>query len=246
MNSLDVDAATGDVIMSARHLDAVFRIRRNPGGFDDGRVLWKLGGNAPTDPATLHFAIDGDPLGGPARQHDARLSPDGFLTDVRQSDQPPRNPVVTRARVRARHDAGTATMVWQFRHPAGSQAACCGSTRDQPDGAVVIGWGGAPPLLTEVGPWGDVTLQVTQVPFGAGYRAIKVRPGAFSRSAASRERREMMPGVPDSLGHAPATSPAPWPRSSPRPRRRLHGGRGRRRGRRRLRVRNIRAARDAG
>ena len=42
-NSVELDPETGDVIMSARSTNAVYKIRRNPGGADDGDVLWKLG-----------------------------------------------------------------------------------------------------------------------------------------------------------------------------------------------------------
>ena len=79
-NSIEVEAATGDIVVSGRHLDAVMKIRRNPGQADDGKVLWKLGGTTPTDPATKMLTILNDPDGGPARQHDARILANGHLT----------------------------------------------------------------------------------------------------------------------------------------------------------------------
>src|SRR5262249_24999463 len=70
LNSLDaVNDGTGDYVVSAQHLDPVFRIDR-----DTGDVLWKLGGAKPgTDPKP-QLTIIGDPLGGPLRPHDARLN----------------------------------------------------------------------------------------------------------------------------------------------------------------------------
>ncbi|HXJ80749.1 MAG TPA: aryl-sulfate sulfotransferase [Candidatus Methylomirabilis sp.] len=181
LNSLDFDAASGDVIMSARHLDAVLRIRRNPGQPDDGKVLWKLGGNAPTDPATLHFTLVNDPVGGPARQHDARLVAGGFLTMFDDQSGRPASSPSRGVEYLLNPGAGTATLVWQYPHPDGAQAQALGSTRDQSDGSVVIGWGAVPPLFTEVGPSGNLVLQLDQVPPGIGYRVIKEPPASFSR-----------------------------------------------------------------
>ena len=84
---------TGDLIISARSLDAVLRIRRNPGGADDGRILWKLGGTTPQSNGTVHYTMTGDPLGSFLRQHDAALLANGnvVLFD-NQSPPPPRPP----------------------------------------------------------------------------------------------------------------------------------------------------------
>ena len=84
---------TGDVIISARSLDAVLRIRRNPGGVDDGRILWKLGGTTPQSNATVHYTMTGDPLGSFLRQHDAALLANGHVVLFdNQSPPPPGRP----------------------------------------------------------------------------------------------------------------------------------------------------------
>src|SRR5699024_4499952 len=69
LNSLaHVDDGSGDYVVSARHLDAVFRVDRTT-----KKVEWKLGGAEPgTDPKP-HLTVIGDPFGGPLRPHDARL-----------------------------------------------------------------------------------------------------------------------------------------------------------------------------
>ncbi len=171
INSIDVDPVTGDVLVSARHLDAVFRVRRNPGQPDDGKVLWKLGGNATTSASTTHLAILADPLGGPARQHDARFGPGGHVTmfDNRTNKTTPSRAVDYLVDA----TAGTARLTWEYRRPDGLAAFGLGSVRRQADGSTVICWGGFQPLLTEVGPSGSVTLELTQSPSGVTYRSTK-------------------------------------------------------------------------
>ena len=171
INSVDVDPANGNLVVSARHLDAVFEIRRDPGQADDGTILWKVGGNAPTSPATKDITIVGDPLGGPRRQHDARLSADGHLTmyDNESSTANPARGLDYRLDVAA----GTATLNWEYRRPDGAASFGLGSTRRLADGSTIICWGGLQPLLTELGPLGNTTIQVSQVPTGISYRSLK-------------------------------------------------------------------------
>jgi len=66
----------GDYVVTARHLDGVFRVNHDPGQPDDGEVLWTLGTPASTDPAAQRLTIVGDPYGGPKRPHDGRLNGD--------------------------------------------------------------------------------------------------------------------------------------------------------------------------
>ena len=177
INSVEVDPASGDLIVSARHLDAVFRIRRDPGQPDDGQVVWKLGGDAPTSPSTTHLAIVNDPLNGPARQHDARIAPNGDLT---MFDNRTQTGTASRA-VEYKLDlaAGTATLVWQDQRTDGQAAFGLGSVRRQTDGSVVICWGGLQPLLTDIDPSGSVALELRQGGGGMAYRSIKEPLSAF-------------------------------------------------------------------
>ena len=62
---------TTNCIVSGRHNDAVYGIN-----FDAETVDWKLGGTTTADSLT----IVGDPLGGPRRQHDVRVLPNGHIT----------------------------------------------------------------------------------------------------------------------------------------------------------------------
>jgi hypothetical protein len=191
VNSLDLDPMTGNVIVSGRHLNAAFEIRRDPGQPNDGKIVWKLGGDAPTDPATLHFTVVGDPLGGPVRQHDVRLLANGHLTmfDNESGVTSPRA-----VEYALDPDAATATLVWQHGRSDSSQTFGLGSVRRQDDGSTVIGWGALPPILTDIGPLGDVTLEVSQDPFANNYRTIKV-PAARLNLATLRADAGLNPGL---------------------------------------------------
>ena len=182
-NSVDVDPVTGDVIVSARHLDAVLRIRRSPGQPDDGTVLWKLGGNAPTSATTTQLTILGDPFGGPRRQHDARLLPDGNITLF---DNQSFHPGTSSRGVEYTLDltAGTATMVGSWGRTDGQQAFGLGSMRRMPDGSTIIGWGAITDLLSDYLPGHSVRpAMVIRLPAGAtNYRVVKLPPEALDES----------------------------------------------------------------
>lgn len=178
VNSFEVDEATGNVIASFRHSDSVLSIRRDPGRPGDGRVLWKLGGNAPTDPATRHFTVVDDPLGGPHRQHDARLLPGGRIGIFDNATD--RTSVPSRAvEYQLDTQAWTASLVWQQSHPRGTQAEGAGSARAQGDGSRVISWGFTAPSFSDYGPGGTLTLEVDPGVANSSYRVIKVPESSF-------------------------------------------------------------------
>ncbi len=170
-NSLDVDAR-GNLLVSARDMDAVFYVDRAT-----GKIVWKLGG-APysKDGARLVRVVD-DPETSFSRQHDARLQPNG---DVSMFDDHTALPGVARG-VQYRLDlgSGTARVVWQYRGPVSSEAM--GSFRRAADGSSVIAWGlssdpsrfaGAFTEVDDAGhdlldvafPYGDVTYRTVKVP----------------------------------------------------------------------------------
>jgi len=65
-NSIDVDPANGDLLVSARNMDSVFYIDRAT-----GVVLWKMGGSNETVDHAIYVPLDDRFF----RQHDARLLP---------------------------------------------------------------------------------------------------------------------------------------------------------------------------
>lgn len=121
------------MVMSFRHLDAVYKINRAT-----GKVIWKLGGT-PTD-ERLEVLNDphGDfPFGG---QHDARVDRQGIVSVFDNATDLPRPPRVVRYRID--EEAGTATMVSSFSDPLVPLSSCCGSSQELPNGQWLVNWGG--------------------------------------------------------------------------------------------------------
>jgi hypothetical protein len=162
LNSLQAD---GDgVIVSARHLDAVLRIRRSDGGID-----WKLGGTH-TD-RSLAFAGD---FGG---QHMARRLPDGTLTlhdNGTRKGRPPRA-------LRLALGAGSARIVEQVSDPRVASSFCCGSATRLAGGHWLMSWGGTP-VITELAADGAPVLTL-RLAAGFSYRAYPVSSSLLSRTA---------------------------------------------------------------
>lgn len=166
-NSIDLDPS-GNLLVSARHMDALFLISKAT-----GKVVWKMGG-APynKDGATL-IHMTGDPLNGFYRQHDARFQPDGTITLFDdQTDMPgPARALVVSYDV----GAGTASIVWQYKGKASVDAM--GSFAILPDGSRVIGWGiegGGNTTFTEVDENGDDLLDFYFPEGDTSYRALKI------------------------------------------------------------------------
>jgi hypothetical protein len=182
LNSLDADPVTGNVVVSGRHVDAVFEIRRNPGGLDDGKVLWKLGGSAPTDPATKDLTLVGDALDGPRRQHDARILPNGHISlfdnETSHAGAPARG-----AEYALDLGAGSATLVWQYARPDGANSPAQGSTRRLTDGSSVVNWGVFTDAFVDLEPFGHLALAVQQMPQGYSYRVVKEPKASFDVAA---------------------------------------------------------------
>jgi hypothetical protein len=165
-NSIDV-AANGDLLVSMRHTNAVFYIDRST-----GKVVWKLGGTAVNKDGAACIQLVNDPQGGFNLQHDARFRPNG---NISLFDDHGASPGVARGVEYAiDHDAGTATVAWQFLGRNASQYE--GSFRRYPDGESVIGWGGNAPdmrVVTEVDSKGAEVFDVSFSPQAAPYRAVK-------------------------------------------------------------------------
>jgi hypothetical protein len=166
-NAIDVDS-TGNLLLSARHTNAVFYIDRST-----SNVAWKLGGSEYSKDGANHIEDVNDPESSFSLQHDARFLPNG---DVSLFDDHGAGPGVARGVEFALDlDDGLATEVWQFLGIAASSAE--GSCRRYADGETVIGWGYNTTdsrVVTEVNAVGDDVLDITFTPNTASYRAIKV------------------------------------------------------------------------
>jgi hypothetical protein len=191
--AVDEDASSpyfGDVLVSMRHLNAVFLIDHAT-----GNVIWKLGGTAFTanDPEMAqvvpakHLSLTGDNETQFCGQHDARFvpTPNPAVEDVSVYDDHT-NCVGAARGVEYALDiaAGTATPDWQYAQPTGLAALATGSFRRMPDaandigsGSSIIGWGitaGFPSGFTEVDSSGKVLCDVRFADGDTIYRAIKV------------------------------------------------------------------------
>jgi hypothetical protein len=200
-NSIDVDPANGNLLVSARQMDSIFYVDRSTGA-----VLWKMGG-APYSRDAASYVEVTDPF---VQQHDARLLPGWSPTCRGGSGQISLFDDESQTTARARavvYDvvvgesdggtgteagcgagaAGTATVVWQYRGLVASAAA--GSFRVEPDGSRVIGWGfgAAPdPVLTELDADGNALLRFDFPDGHVSYRAIKVPVAAFDLNVMRR------------------------------------------------------------
>jgi hypothetical protein len=193
-NSIDVDPVSGNLLVSARHMDSIFYIDRST-----GKVLWKMGGpTASLDNAT--YVSVADPF---FRQHDARFQPGwspncrggsgqiSVFDDETSMPAPARGvvyDVVVGAEDSGAEDggcgeggtAGAATVAWQYKGRITSSFA--GSFRVSNDGSRVIGWGeGEVPGLafTEVDVEGNDLVDFVFLDNSQSDRAIKVPLTAF-------------------------------------------------------------------
>jgi arylsulfotransferase ASST len=174
-NSIDTDPASGDILLSARHTDAVYRINKT-----SGTIAWKLGGNSISESGSQTITIAGDPQGAFHAQHDARFQPNG---DISLYDNQTWDPSHAARGVEYHVDTatGTATLVWSYQSADGHNSAATGSFRRLNGGTDnVIGWGfKTGTLFTEVDGTGNVMLNVTFPNGELAYRVQKVGPMAL-------------------------------------------------------------------
>jgi hypothetical protein len=196
-NSIDVDPANGNLLVSSRHMDSVFYIDKMTGA-----VLWKMGGaQFSLDNATYVSLSSNDAF---HRQHDARLQPGWAATcnggegEISVFDDETAEPANARGALYAvvvgSADGGTtgcdsgaidggangtATLIWHYE--GNTSSVFSGSFRISADGSHVIGWGDSNGrVLTELSPSGDDLLDIGSTDDVIGYRAVKVPLSAFS------------------------------------------------------------------
>lgn len=180
INSIDV-MPNGDIIASARHLDAVFRIDKTT-----KQVVWKLGGTLVNHDGAQILAFKNDPDGGVDRQHDARLMANGNISVFDNRTAFPFFPVTGAARAKEYAidtTSGTATLVRSQSRADGSYSGAMGSTQWLDDGGVLIGWGALPQAFTEYAADGTKQYEVSFPPGHFSYRAVKEPPASFSIDA---------------------------------------------------------------
>jgi hypothetical protein len=208
-NSIDVDPANGNLLVSARHMNSVFYIDKST-----KKVLWKMGGAPCTSgasgkaclddpPPTFIPLADADKFYG---QHDARLQPGWSWTetcsggtgkislfdDESYQGKPARGVVYDVQIAGQCADGGTtsATSEWTYDNwvDGGVPSAVTGSFRISKDGSRVIGWGQSDPVpnglvFTEVDIHGNDLLDLICPDDTSSYRAVKVPTSAFDLNA---------------------------------------------------------------
>jgi hypothetical protein len=171
INAVDV-FPDGDLLITARHLNAVMRIDKATGA-----VEWKLGGTPPMQGVDL--TINNDPLAGPVAPHDGRVLPNGNITmhDNRTGAAQPASRAVEYS-----VQPTSATLVWSYGTPFASSSL--GSARRLSDGSTVIAWG------TATSPWFEQILAdgspALTISVGGGvliYRAEPSPAADFDRAA---------------------------------------------------------------
>jgi len=193
-NSIDVDPANGNLLVSARNMDSIFYVDRATGA-----IVWKMGGTPYTKDGAAYVTM-ADPF---YRQHDARLLPGwspacggkgeiSVFDDESQRAGPARGvlydvvvgiPDGGATGCAEGGSPGAARVVWQYRGAVSS--AGVGSFRLTADESRIIGWGfGAPNLVfTEVDADGGDLLDFEFTDGSSSYRAIKVPLTTFDLDA---------------------------------------------------------------
>ncbi|HKP88480.1 MAG TPA: arylsulfotransferase family protein [Thermoleophilaceae bacterium] len=158
LNSVEEDAH-GNLLLSARHTNAVYLIDR-----DTGKVRWRLGGKRST------FA-----MGAGTRfvaQHDARFGPNGAIS-IYDNQAPPDTDRESRAvLIGLDHRARRARLIREYEHPRGVHSDSQGSAQFLPGRNLFVGWGGESPFFSEFDFHGRLIFDARFRPSGTNsYRA---------------------------------------------------------------------------
>jgi hypothetical protein len=173
LNSVRSD---GDgLVISARHVDAVYRIDRKTGA-----VRWKLGGTLRPESLTLTGDTRKQLFVG---QHDAQPGANGTLT-VFDNHTYVAAPRAVRFAIDA--SAHTAKLIEQVTEPSVVWSPAEGSARRLPGGHWVVTWG-ATPLISELTSSNQPVWRLTLKDF-QNYRTQPILPG---RLEASKLRKAM-------------------------------------------------------
>jgi len=167
-----------EVVISTRHTDAIYGIRRAT-----GEIAWKLGGSR----TGKSLQVVGDParklLGG---QHDARIGDDGRLSIYDNGKDRPRRPRVVFYRLDL--EQGEARYLGQLNDPKVTASHCCGSARQLGDGGWLVSWGDNP-LVTAFDPDGRLAFRLHLA--ASTFRAVPVPAGSVTAAELDRGLEKM-------------------------------------------------------
>ncbi|MEV4705381.1 arylsulfotransferase family protein [Actinoplanes sp. NPDC049316] len=158
-NSVGLDA-DGDIIISARHTWATYKIKRRT-----GEVMWRIGGKK------SDFAVEDRAKF--SWQHDFRRRRDGSYSVFDNAAGITKDREQSRGLIfKVDEQARRVTFVQEFLHPGKLSAPTQGSFRELADGGSFIGWGQMP-YFTEYAPDGTVRLDGHLPLDNQSYRAYK-------------------------------------------------------------------------
>jgi hypothetical protein len=177
VNSIAVDPADGNLLVSGRNTWAVYKLHRR-----SGEVMWTLGGRS------SDFAFTSG--AGFAFQHHAIPHGDGLITVFDNEAGPPAQARQSRGLVLALdHASGQARMVREYRHRPAVLSPALGSVQALDGGGAFVGWGDSS-WFTEYDAAGRVVLDGHLAEGVVSYRAFQDawtgRPVHRPRLAAER------------------------------------------------------------
>jgi hypothetical protein len=162
LNSIDVDPADGDLVVSARYPCAIYKLDRS-----SGDVVWRLGGTKSDftlgDGAAFYF------------QHDARVQPGGRISlfdDGADDPTDPREAVSRALLLQLDTTAKTAEVVSANPNPSGVLTVAMGNAQRLATGGTLVGWGTVP-QITEFAADGTVVFNATFPAGRSSYRAFR-------------------------------------------------------------------------
>ena len=166
LNAVEPDGTS--LLISARHLDAIYSIDRST-----GNIEWKVGGRT----TSKSLAVVGDnvtpTLGG---QHDVRRLSDGTVSVYDNNTDLGRPPRVLRFKIDL--SKRTATIVEELKDFAPLTSACCGSARKLPSRGWLVDWGGPGGFVSE---YTNEHLRISKLTFSRfTYRAVPILPGGIN------------------------------------------------------------------
>jgi hypothetical protein len=199
LNSVALDT-DGNLIVSARHTNALYKIDRRTGA-----LLWRLGGKKSS------FAM------GPGTtfrlQHDARVQPDGAITlfDNVAEDLPARGRASRGLVLSLDAEGKRVSLVRAFEHPDGILSPTQGSMQALAGGGAFVGWGGLRPFFTEFDAAGRMVFDARFRAAGVeSYRAYRAPWSAAPAEAPRATARATKAGTVVSMSWNGATAVARW------------------------------------
>ena len=161
LNSIDVDPADGNIVLSFRHANSVIKIDRH-----SGQILWTLGGIGDQFGLTAEQVF--------SHQHHARVHPDGSLTIFDNGNGLHQTRVIRFVLDEAHHTVTSFEVLADARRDP--PTFFMGSATPMPSGNTFIGWGG----------WNASALGLGATEFAGGQPVWSLEftgPGIFSYRA---------------------------------------------------------------